>query len=329
MAESWTTTELLADIRQQGRIPEDDPDATDAALLSEADHQLKTIFVPAIRKARADWYSAFEDQALVAGQSAYRIPHRAATSSVRTVLWYDSAGNRFECFPVPMTDQHGSATRRGRPAYYAIEDDRVRLIPAPSSAMGTLRIYYERRPSTLVVEDDALQVSTSVDTDLDEYYVTTGTANPASLFSAGDKVDLIKADPPFSACFTGKAITSIAGPIATIYIITLAYDDVTMQLGSGTGPTDLTDWLCQTGETVIPQIPPELHPLLALATAAQYLRPIDPDAYNTAMNDFTARFTEAVKLLSPRQQGRQQKMRGGSMLRRSSSRRGGTFDDFG
>lgn len=323
MAEEWTTTELLTAIRAKGRLAADDPDATNSALLSLADDQMKTRFVPAIRAARADWYSAFEDTALVAGQDAYRIPHRAASSSVRTVLWYDSSGRRFECYPVSMSDQHAYSTRSGRPQWYAIEDDRVRLIPKPASALGTLRIYYERRPATLIETSGALQVAGEL-SDATTLVVSAGAVNPSGILAEGDLADLVKKDPPFSACFIGREITDIS-LVFGAYLIFFEYDSATMQLP--TSDSVATDWLCPAGESPIPQIPPELHPLLALVTAAEYLQPIDPEAYDTLMGDFSARFEQAIKLLSPRQQGRQQKMRGGSTLRRGV-RRGGTFDDF-
>ena len=320
MAEEWTSDELLVAIRDKGRIPDDDPDATDAKLLSLANDQMKTRFVPAIRSARGEWYVDYEDQDLEAGVSGYRIPWRASTASVRTVLWYDSSGRRFECTPVPMGDQHAGASRRGRPSWYTIEDDKVRLIPTPASAMGTLRIYYERRPSSLILEAAAVQIAF--------IYRTGGVVrlasatNPTPLIG-GYLVDLVRYRPPFSLGWKGQTISAIAGPALGIYTI-----DFVDAAGTEATP-DNGDWLCREGESVIPQIPPEFHPLLAQATAAQYLQPIDPEAYATMMADFQDRFETEKKLLTPRNQGRQQKMRGSSLLRRGASRRGGTFDDFG
>jgi hypothetical protein len=329
VAEEWTTDELLDDIREQGRIADDDPDATDAKLLAQADKQLKTRFVPMLRKARSEWYVTFEDQALVAGQAEYRIPSRAATSSIRTVLWYDASGNRYVCNPRTLSDQHATARISGRPGSYTIQDDRIVLMPKPSSAIGTLRIYYERRPSTLVPTSSAYALVAGVDglayditTTPGSMYLTTGTTNPATFgIAEGGLIDVIKAKPPFSACFTDIEVVAIAH-VLTAYLIQFDYDSATMQLPSP------GDYLCNAGETVIPQLPPELHPLLSLVTAAQYLKPIDPAAAQELMVDFEARKLELGHILAPRQQGQQMKIRGGSSLRRSSVRGGGTFGDW-
>ena len=330
MAETFDTEELLEGIRGEGRIPEDDPDATDANLLAAADHQLKTRFVPMLRKARTEWYVTHEDQALVAGQAEYRIPARAATSSVRTVLWYDSSGNRFVCNPRTLSDQHAAARISGRPGAYTIQDDRIILLPKPNRAMGTLRVYYERRPSTLILPEGAFALPESeaglaydITTTEGYMYLTTGATNPATVgMEIGGLVDVVKAKPPFSACFTDAEITDIIGPLFGIYLVQVEYDSTAMQLPS------VGDYLCNAGETPIPQLPPELHPLLALATAAQYLKPIDPAAAQELMLDYNERARDLSHILAPRQQGQQIKIRGASGMRRGSVRGGGTFGDW-
>lgn len=312
MAHTWTTTELLAAVRAYGRLSEDDPDATDANLLLEADRQMETVFVPVVRKARSDFYVTWEDQDLVASQAGYRIPWRATGGVVRRVCLYDTSNliERAELMPVAL-DQITSTS--GEPTCYAIRDDQVILDPKPVSATYDLRIYYERRPSTLVVASSAGAIATISSQSSTSLVVPTSTL---STIASGDLADVVCRNPPFSLYVSGATATVAAGSIT----IAKGTQDRTVAVG---------DYLCEVGETPIPQIPAELHPHLAKATAARYLLPIDRQAAADLIADMQAGLASAVALLTPRQIGRQQKMKStNSLLRRGNNRRRGGFSDF-
>src|ERR1043165_3614564 len=168
----WTTTGLLVQIRDLGRIPDADPDATDAKLLAEASPQLEHVFVPIVRRARGEYYQSRYDQAFVADQDEYAIPARAAGCTVRTVLWILSSGVEIELPPAPLTDRHLYKPSKGVPCVYAMTDNRVVIMPQQSRpTIGPLRIVYERRPSQLVLPATAAQI-TAVTTVSGNYHGT-------------------------------------------------------------------------------------------------------------------------------------------------------------
>lgn len=312
----WTTTGLLAQIRTLGRIPDADPDATDANLLLEANRQLEFTFVPMMRRARGEYYLSRFDQAFVSKQDEYRIPPRAAGCTVRTVLWVLASGVEIELPPAPMTDRHLYKPAIGVPCTYAMDDDRIVIMPVPSSAnIGTLRIVYERRPGMLVPTSTACQV-TVVSTVSGNYHLTLPNVANLAASSVGTILDVVSYQPPF----------------------TLVMQDAAVAV-SGTGTRDLTptnqdrqpsvgDWVCSQNETVIPPLPAELHPALALATACEYLRPISPG--DAAVLE--ARLDKALEALrpviQPRQQGRSMKIKSTSSQMRRTTRRRGGFSDW-
>lgn len=307
MALSYTSTELLASIREQGRIPDESPDATDAKLLLMANRQMEQVFVPLVRKARAEWYQAYEDQTIVAGTSEYRIPSRATTSSVRTVLWIDSSGVHRELAPVPLTDRHLYPPTRGVPAVYTIVDDSVALLPTPSSALGTLRIVFERRPGQIVPVSQSAVVATVVSATTPYSYTLTSVG--ADLVTPiGSLVDFQDPKAPFSLRVMGMTLTGLGNT------------------GTGAGRTiRVGDYFTVAETNVIPCLPPELHSLLALATAAEWLLPIDPQMSSVLSARLAQGLSDLGTLLSPRQQGRQQKLKSTSSRLRRGGRRGRNF----
>lgn len=312
----WTTTGLLAQIRSLGRIPDADPDATDASLLLEANRQLEQVFVPMIRRVRGEYYQTRQDQAFVALQDEYRIPPRSAGSTVRTVLWILTSGVEIELPPVPMTDRHLYQPARGVPCAYALEDDRVVIMPKPSSAtLGTLRIVYERRPSMLVLPASAAQV-TAVTTVSGNYHLTLPNVANLTVSSVGTLLDIVSATPPFSLVMQDSVV---AVAVTTTRDLTPANADRVPSVG---------DWACSQSETVIPQIPAEFHPVLALSTAVEYLRPISPgDA--SVLEARLDKALEALKpVIQPRNVGRQMKIKSTSSGMRRATRRRGGFSDW-
>lgn len=316
MSLRWTTDELLVAIRELGRIPDADPNATDAKLLAEANRQLSRVFVPAVRKARSDYYITHEDQALVAKQQEYPVPSRSVGSSVRAVLWVDSAKRKHELPPVPLTELYSYSETAGWPTRYTIRDDRIVLLPAPASALGTLRLVFEYRPSELVLVTNASSVAGVSVTGGSYAFTKSDGAGFAGAYSSPttQRLDVIGGTPPFSTRIYNALMSAV-----TFLIVP----------DTNTNVPVVGDWICFTGQTVIPQIPAELHALLALRTAAQYLLPIDPTFAAVLKADFDQDFAGQISLLVPRQIGRQMKMKSSNSLMRRSSRRGrGSFGDW-
>lgn len=312
--QDWTTTEAIAEVKDIGRIPDDDPDATNAKILAEMNRQMDTVFVPLVRKARADYYLTHLDYTITQGQDNYRIPPRATSSTVRTVVWVTTAGVEIELPPVPLTDRHLYKPQQGFPCVYGVRDDELILMPTPnSSALGTLRIVYERRPSKLVETTSARAVQSVDTTDPANVLLSEDTL----LFVAQDVIDVVSSKSPFSLLVQDAVVSNVVS--STFLVYTPGSADRTPAIG---------DYVCYATETVIPQIPAELHSLLYLATAARLLRPIDPDTAGVLAADLVAGLEEARALLTPRQQGRSMKVKSTSSVMRVSGRRRGTFGDW-
>lgn len=314
-ARDYTTAGLLEAIRAEGSIPQEDPNATDAKLLSLADRVMDRFFVPAVRIAIADFYVTHQDQDVEAGVSEYTIPHRAVTNSVRSVVYVDSSGNQFPLAPVALTDRYKFGTATGVPSRYTIRDHAVVVMPIPANTTGTLRIVYEYRPNALVLMTRAAVITGITELSALSYQVsTTGDFDPTDPTDC----DVIAGRAPFSVlAFDAEFDGSV--PIIGAGLEFSSVPVILPQAG---------DYICQLGETVVPQLPAELHSSLALVCAGWYLKATSPDE----AQELLAEGKEALKMvqqtLASRQKGEQKKIKPSqSMLRRGFSG-GGGFNDW-
>lgn len=337
MALAGTTTELLVAIRDDARVANDEPDATDAILLAEATRILHRTYVPAVRKCRSDYYLSTSLTSLEVGRARYPIPRRATTSTVRRVRILDDSGKvRATLQPVSIEDIDQSTG--SCPSVYAITDSSLTVWPTPNAATYTLEIMFEYRPGTLILPEDALErvVAVTYDTSADLWSIATITDE----LSDGEVFDIVRADSPFSVPVI-DAVANATGSGIYGYTVQLAsYMGVHPVGVTGTGwlsaPSPIgvqtADYICNAGESPLPQIPLELHPCLAMHTAAKFLRPIDPQGADELQRAADADMVQVLEAMTPRKQGNQQKMRPrvrNVMTGGGWGRRGGTFGDIG
>ena len=306
MGHDYTATALLAEIRRRSRIPSDDADFSDTNLLREVDSQLLETFVPLVQSMRGDHYVRYEDQTIVSGQAEYPIPSRSIGSRIRQVVWIDSADDEFELYPNPFTNEI-IWQDTGEPCEYAVRDDLIVLLPTPSAAHGTLRIWYEYRPSKVVSSGYFV---------VDSVTSTTVTLTASVTWDADSRYDFVKATPPFTLLGV-NADPSSTGSGTTL---TFPAADIPSRLAAG-------DYMCLQDETPVPQLPAELHPALALAVAAEAVSQYDPAHGSQLSQKLGVALAGARSLLAPRARGRAEKMvnrnsslRQNSYVRRSSWR---------
>lgn len=322
MALAYTTTELLTNIREAGRLADDDPSATDAILLRIATQILHDTYVPAVRKQRADFYTTRARITLEASRASYPIPRRAVVGSVRRVRLLQVSDGRLvhELAPVSVEDVDDTRTSPA-PTHYAVTDDQIRVWPMPATGATSyaLEVMYEYRPGQLVAPSACF---------LSNGYVWNSPLYPLShLFSfdpapgvaVGTRVDVVSRDAPFSARLIDATVeTTIL--IGTGYVLR-PYSGVQEAVATSGLDADPV-YMCLAGETPIPQIPAELHPCLATHAAAQAVRAYDPEGSALLQADADTRLGALLDILAPRKVGVQQKLKPrNSMLRGRGGRR--------
>jgi hypothetical protein len=132
----------------------------------------------------------------------------------------------------------------------------------------------------------------------------------SSIFSVGSKIDLLQTLPGHRTYIFDVVLQAISGSIGYFN-----YSDLLVYLSTGFGFTpqiiniQVGDYMCLANESIIPQIPPDLHNVLAERTAARILAAIGDQAGLAITNQKIAEMENRQgNLLDQRSEGTPQKI---------------------
>ena len=243
-----TVDDFLTATRLRALFPaaQTDPTFTDTNLLTIGTEELLLEVVPAIRKERAYFFETAKTFTLSGATNGFKIPGRAVGSVLSKIFFLDANGGAVE--EVPLLPQSPDGNR----GCY-IENNKLYLTPFPaSSAVTSLKIIYYLRPGDLIKTSDARQIVSKTSTS-----ISFATTHPT--VSTGELFDVIDNESPF----VYKAI-DLSGTVTGAGLETLSGLSSTSDFAVG-------DWVAQAGESPIPQIPYDFHPILSARTAARAL----------------------------------------------------------
>jgi hypothetical protein len=276
---AWTTTDLLASIKRRAGVPFSQATFTPAEVLTIASEELMGYIVPLVTGIREDHWLVDEDVTLTPTDT-YRIPYRAAAGRLRELSIIDASGS-IRNIPRVGVDDKEDATWG-----FTVEGDRVKLINDGAMSMWrlgvTLRFTFTVRPNSLI-ETTAAGVVQSFSTGAKTITLASAPAG----FTGNTSWDIIRARSPFE--FLGY---DLAGTLATA---TITFTNAL--------PTDLMagDYVCLREQSPVPQLPVELHPLLAQKVAIKILESIhDEAALDSAREELGKLEKDAKEAITPR-----------------------------
>lgn len=269
--------DLIASVRRRASVPAAQNAFTAADILALADEETRNTIVPLIMSVREDYYLYDYDYTTSAGTLTYRFPARAVGSKLREVAKITGSGVTQVTSRLPRVAHENIAT-----AYdgFYVKGNTLTLTQDPAST--TLRLTYCIRPNALVLQAEAgliLTVNSSTK-------VVTLNNAPAT-FTNGVTYDFVRGRPGFEHLAI-DASASISGGTMTF---------------SAALPADLQagDYVCLSEETPIPQMPVELHSVLAERVA---LRIMEGQGNSEALDNVRASYEEmkqnALTLITPR-----------------------------
>jgi len=147
-----------------------------------------------------------------------------------------------------LPDYNGSYSQNTLYAYY-IENNEIVLVPNNVGLVtGSLRFSYYLRPNQLVTEDKI-----GIITDIDPVTGELSLTQIPDAFSTNQKFDIVSSRSPHRTLALDIDATAIN---ATTGTVTFSVNDLPHRLEEG-------DHVCIAGQTIIPQIPSDLHSVLA------------------------------------------------------------------
>lgn len=283
MAYAYTSDELIAQVKRRAMIPSSSNTLATADFLSFINDEMDTYMVPLVMSVKEEFYVTYADTSCTSSTTSVAIPERAIGGKLRNVLWSSDGGIVF--YPlerIEAPDVYRYSTTGSAPQGYYFEGNRVILKPFAS---GTLRLQYFIHPSRCVALADASVVSSTTSTTVVVASVGTNFGTAAANY------DFIKGTGPGWEC---RAIDQSGTRSST----TLTFS------GGVTTALVATDYVALANETPVPQLPRELHPLLAQRVAVRALYALGfTDQARAAEAECDRLRREAIGLLTPRSEG--------------------------
>lgn len=228
---SWTSEELLADVRQKSRIPPGTVDYTDAVLLEEATRALWSFAGWAVSQAadgrliqtllRQGTFNSTYAQ----GREV-NLPFDAVADTIDSVVWYNAGSrteHRLEMIQLWDQSMYDAPDAQGiNPWGYSLSNDgKLRLYPRPLSS-GQVRLAYQRRLPKLVLSSDAedvMRLVVSVSMTTNSSTITYSGADGFVAFGdlAHRRYDIINPVPPYRYIMPNFTASPIAANQCTTF----------------------------------------------------------------------------------------------------------------
>lgn len=273
MARHLTSVTLAESASRRAMMPENQITFKLTDFLAFANEEMDSAVIPFVMASQEDYFLFSEIIPIIEGKKKYTIPYRAVGNKLNDVCLFDGSGYK-ELTRITASDLPFH-TEDGRVFY--IENNQICLT---STTGGSLKVTYYIRPNQLVSEDRVMNI-TAINR-------STGVINvdkiPTGLTTT-TLMDVIQVRTPHKCLNIDITPTAIDTFNKTLQ---LNISDIHDELIVG-------DYICFAEECFIPQIPTDLHPLLAQRIACRCL---EAQGDTEGLNSANAKLTEMESKLS-------------------------------
>ncbi len=236
-ANSYTTSDLIADIELLGHLPLGNNTFTGAKLLRIATLELQTPIMKQILSTRGGYYLTYEDFPSTE-DGLYSIPSTCVAGALHNVEIVQGP-SIIQVSPIEEQEQFSTTAPTSTTYGYFWKGNTIQILPVPT--IGQTRLWFIKRTGDLILTSAAAQV-TAINGD-----VVSVSSLPTTIVT-GVTVDACGDQPPFNV-------------LGTREVINITGTDIT--LDQSVSDLSLGDWIAPEGQTPIPQIPVEFRILLA------------------------------------------------------------------
>ena len=278
MPRKYTADELIAQVRDEARIPDTGSTGnTDADILNRINEFILGYLSGLVMEVKEEYFIRTTRTPLAASTSRYALPDRAMYQKLRDVRYKTGEGY----YPLAHASMasldmgRSSLTATDAPAAFRVEGNHVVLWPEVGTPSGSIDMAFYFSPGELVLST-ARAVVTAVSTSNGLVTCSGGLPaawNPKSTLDPPESENVIvDIHSPNSGAeirlWNKTAAADIAADPDTLNFSGLANID-----GSNFGedPVQVGDYVCLTGEAALPGVPRELHPLIGLGAACSVL----------------------------------------------------------
>ena len=305
---SLKSNDLIRTIKRKAFIPIDDDSYTDVDLLEMMDNEMDVFLVPELMSKFQEHLVKTEEVSLVEGTYEYEIPYRAVGSKLRDVFYVENpeeAINRQSLREMHQVDASEVYAYSGAYSYssahntglnYYIKDNKIVILNELPSDNGSLRMEFYMQPSIMVLEKDAGKI-----TNIDRVNGIISMSNFPTAFAnlPADGCDFVKHRSPNSIVGWDKGVTSVSSSAKTV---TVPVANIPDNLIVG-------DYVCFPQETPIPNVPSEMHSMLAQLVVVSILEGLDDEQAKQSAERQLAKMEKSLDtILTDRVEGSNRKI---------------------
>lgn len=294
----YTIVQLIKDVKRHGSVPSNQNLYEDEDFAASFSDCLSMRVIPSILRTREEYFVTSTDYAfsslttLSGDRLSLKLPSRAIANRIRLMQLIDASGNILADIPrLHVEENNEFAFSDEFPFGYIFQGNNI-IVNSDLNASGNqIRLHYFRRPSRLAEILRAGKI-TAINT-------MTGSItldNVPSDWVAGTLIDIQSGLAPFDAKVDSASIIAVGSPSITV--------STTVASAVAVG-----DYVCYEHESVIPQIPIELHPILVQFALATILKSLgDREGASMVMADLPKLEDELYEMLESRDDGSEQKL---------------------
>jgi len=274
MPRKYTADELIAQVRDEARIPDTGSTGnTDADILNRINEFILGYLSGLVMEVKEEYFIRTTRTPLAASTSRYALPDRAMYQKLRDVRYKTGEGY----YPLAHASMasldmgRSSLTATDAPAAFRVEGNHVVLWPEVGTPSGSIDMAFYFSPGELVLQANVAKVE-AVSTTANgsgRFEVTLDRALPNSSWVIAARYDIHSPDSGAEIRCWDRAVgqINIIAPAAPILELVVNPDGSVF----GEDPVQVGDYVCLTGEAALPGVPRELHPLIGLGAACSVL----------------------------------------------------------
>jgi hypothetical protein len=316
MAKPMTTCQLLTDALRTALVPSDQATFTCCDLLDIMNKEMGVHVMPVVMKAHEEHYVIEEDVPICTCVVTYKIPYRAVGNKLRDVQYVNSAGVRFEMTRLSPEDRPSCQNKyyNNNILSFDLQGDEVVLFCKPTVS-GDLRMLYYIRPNELVKVSRGARIS-AVSICSCCCTTTFTVCCVPSHFPCTTVFDFIQGKSPNKILTFDSCVTSICQTAKTITFANAQLTRVdTMSGGTKAVTFNVGDYIMKSEETIYPQGPAEVHPLVSQRTAVKLLEALgDTEGMKNAQQELDRMEHNLMTLIDNRVEGAPQKIRNNNSI---------------
>lgn len=260
MASYYTTTTLIESIKRRAMLPSNSKTLLPADYLAFSNEEMMIGIVPTILELHEEYFVTTKRIPLVSNVRSYQIPNRSIGDRLRDVFYEDNSGNVTKMTRIAPEDRSyfQSGNSENNSLIYYIQGDEIVIPGINSTPTGYIAITFFMRPNELVLETRVAMIQ-SITVDSNTGRTTFNVNKTPSGMTITTPLDIMQTKASHRTHNFDILPVDVGGTSITFNTSEISSDIV------------VGDYIAFAGECIIPQIPDELHPVLAQRAALRCL----------------------------------------------------------